>query len=225
MRPAAGPQKYHAQGIAVTRLLSAFAALLLCCALYSPACADELTPEQTVRNVQKALDTADAALLDQSAHVESVVGQAVDVFLRDLQSPEAQASLPPVLALLLGPLSASETAKDTIRSTLQREASEFIRYGVRSGNFAGKARETTPPAGLLAPLFADASLGRKELRNIGIATRQGDVALVSFSVLDHGNGNTYPVQAELHRQGGRWRIVGLANMPALIKQVREEGGK
>ena len=204
----------------------------MCCVLGLPgfpglmdraALADEITPVQTVRNLQKALDNADAALLNQCADVESVVGQAVDVFLRDLQSPDAQASLPPVLAMLLGPLSSSETAQSTIRGTLQREVSEFVRYGVRSGNFAGKPRETTPPEGLLAPLFADASLGRKEVRGVGTPVQQGDMAVVPFSVRDHGNGNTYPVQAELRRQNGRWRIVGLANMPALIKQVREEG--
>lgn len=208
-----------------------FCGAVLCCSLLlggmvtSPAYADETTPEQALRDLQKALDTADAALLDKCVDVETVLGQAVDVFLRDIQSEDAKASLPPMLAMLLSPLSSSDTAKNAIRSTLQREASEFVRYGVRSGNFAGKPRETTPPAGLLAPAFADASLGRKELRSIGSTTRQGDVAVIPFSVLDHGNGNSYAVQAELHRKEGRWRIVGLANMPALVQQVRTEALK
>lgn len=209
--------------VAVWPSLRALAcALLFCCLSSAPAGAVEFTPEQVVRNLQKALDTADTNLLNQSADVEAVLGQAVDVFLRDIQSTDAQASLPPLLAMLISPLNSSPTAKNTIRATLQKEASEFVRYGVRSGNFAGKPRETTPPSGLLAPAFADASLGRKEVRDIGPATRQGDVAVVPFSVLDHGNGRSYPVQAELRRTDSQWRIMGLANMPALVKQVRME---
>lgn len=196
--------------------------LLLCGVLLAPAHAAELAPEQVVRNLQKALDNADTALLNQCADVEAVIGQAVDVFLRDIQSADAQASLPPLLAMIISPISSSESAKNAIRSTLQKEAAEFVRYGVRSGNFAGKPRETTPPAGLLAPAFVDASLGRKEVRDMGPTTRQGDVAVIPFTVLDHGNGHSYPVQAELRRMDGQWRIVGLANMPALVKQVRAE---
>ena len=194
-------------------------------ALAVPAQAGELAPEQVVRNLQKAMDTADVALLDQCADVEQVLGQAVDIFLKDLQATDKQGSLPPVLAMMLSQLTSSESARVSIRGLLQREAAEFVRYGVRSGNFAGKPREAAPPSGMLAPFFADASLGRKEVRHIAPALRQGDVALVAFEVLDHGNGNTYPVQAELHRADGAWRIVGLPNLPALIDQIRAEAGK
>lgn len=47
--------------------------------------------------------------------------------------------------------------------------------------------------GLLDPLFADASTGRKEIREIGQARRDGRGWLVPFVVHDAGNGEDYSV--------------------------------
>ena len=195
--------------------------LLLAAAKALPAQAGEFTPEQVVRNLQKAVDKGDVALLDASADVEGVLGQAVDVFFKDIQKPEAQTSLPPALAMMLSSVASSEA----LRALLQREGASFVRYGVRSGHFGGQPRESEGLSGMLAPLFAEASLGRKEIRRISPMGGKDGVAVVAFEVLDHGNGQSYPVQAELRRAEGRWRITGLANMPDLLRQVREEGKK
>lgn len=180
------------------------------------------TPSGAVRGAAQALDTADAALLDQLVDVEGLIGQAVDIFLDDAATPQGQASLPPVLGMILSSVGSSAQARSSVRSLLQSEAGEFVRYGVRSGNFAGKPRDVAPPSGMLAPLFADASLGRKEIRNVGDAVQDGETTWVPFSVYDHGNGNTYAVQGVLRRDGGLWRVVGIRNVRELMTKIRGE---
>ena len=179
-------------------------------------------PEQAVQGLRQALNTSDAALLDRWADVDGVLGQAVDVFLEDARTPEGQALLPPMLAVVLSSVDSSPQARALVRGTLQKEAGEFVRYGVRSGKFAGKPREAAPPSGMLAPLFADASLGRKEIRSIGHAVPEKDGYYVPFALLDHGNGNTYTVEASVRKNGEQWRLVGIRNIRALMDRIRQE---
>lgn len=179
-------------------------------------------PEQAVHGLRQALNASDAALLDRWADVDGVLGQAVDVFLEDARTPEGQAMLPPMLAVVLSSVDSSPQARALVRGTLQKEAGEFVRYGVRSGKFAGKPREAAPPSGMLAPLFADASLGRKEIRAIGKAMPEKDGYYVPFDLLDHGNGNTYIVEASVRKNGDQWRIVGIRNIRALMDRIRQE---
>lgn len=179
-------------------------------------------PEHAVHGMQRALESGDAALLDKWADVDGILGQAVDVFLEDARTPEGQALLPPMLAVVLSSVDSSPQAKALVRGTLQKEAGEFVRYGVRSGKFAGKPREAAPPSGMLAPLFADASLGRKEILSIGRAVPEGSGYYVPFVVRDHGNGNTYPIEATVHKKGDQWRIAGIRNMRALMDRIRQE---
>lgn len=199
--------------------------LLLCCLWLwtgSAHAAQAQGPEQAVLGLQRALNTSDAALLDRWADVDGVIGQAVDVFLEDARTPEGQALLPPMLAVVLSSVDSSPQAKALVRSTLQKEAGEFVRYGVRSGKFAGKPKEASPPSGMLAPLFADASLGRKEIRTIGEAVSEKGGYYVPFTLMDYGNGNTYTVEATVRKSGEQWRITGIRNIRALMDRIRQE---
>lgn len=203
--------------------------LLFLCPLWAFFCGTALadvaasaSPDTAAPALRRAVDNADAALLDSVADVRSIVGEAVDMFLQDARTPEGKAALPPLPALILSSTGDNPRRRAALRDFLRREAEELVRYGVRSGAFAGKPRQAPPPEGILAPLFADVSLGRKEIRQIGRAVREGDAAYVPFTVHDHGNGNDYPVQALLRRAGKEWRIVSIRNLREIMDQIRRE---
>lgn len=181
------------------------------------------SPAQALDAVQHALDTGDVALFEQHVDMDAIVGAAVDFFLADAQSPEGKARLSPVVAMVISSVSSSEDAQQGLRSLIGREARNFIVYGVQSGNFAGQSRANVPPPdGLLAPLFADASLGRKEIQRKTAPLADGKDALISFSVHDYGNGRSYPVTGRMRMVNAQWRLVQVENLPDLADQLRRE---
>lgn len=206
---------------------------LFCGLLYGLSCApapahaaemrDAQSPEQSLQAVQRALDSGDVALFERHVDIDALVAAAVDYFLQEAQSSEGKARLSPVVAMLLSSVSYSDDAKLKMQALMGREARNFIVYGVQSGNFAGKAKDKAPPPdGLLAPLFADASLGRKEIRQSGPVVADGKDRRLSFTVHDYGNGQKYHVNGRFRTVGTVWRLVQLDNLPALAAQVRGE---
>ncbi len=197
--------------------------LALLCTLslwHMPALAGS-SPTQTLHDIQQALDTGDQAFFDASVNMESLVGQCVDIFIEDANKVD-QKTLNPVLALMLSTVTQNETARKGLRDTLVGEASAFVRYGVRSGAFSGKEIATEKPGGLLSTLFADVSMGRKEITNIGQAVEESGAVWVPFTLKDHGNGRSYPVEAWLRQENGSWRVIGLRNVRTLVRIISGE---
>ena len=69
-----------------------------------PARAAE-TPEQALRQVQRAIDTSDTALLQRYVDLDAVIGGAVDVFVQTLvrqaSSKAGQGGMAPMLAMMV----------------------------------------------------------------------------------------------------------------------------
>ncbi len=176
---------------------------------------------QTIKDIQSALDNANQELFDASVDMESLVGQCLDVFMEDA-SKEGQQTIPPVLALILSAANMSKEAKETLRSTLITEVGEFIRYGVRSGAYAGKSVQAAPPGGILAPFLAKTSMGRKEISHIGPAIAESGAEYVTFILKDHENGKSYPVEAWLRPVNGQWKVIGIRNVRTLTRMLQDE---
>ena len=199
------------------------ACAVLCCALHSAAHAATLSPEQTVAAVQEALDKADEARLDELMDVNGVIGQGADIFLERARTPEGQADLPPFLAMTLSSIESSPQGRLIARGLLQKAAEEFVRFGVRSGSFGGKGRETPKSKNMWSALFEGASLGRKEIQQVGKAVPEGGGVYVPCIVFDHGSQRVYIVEAALTKNAsGVWRITAIRNMNDLMDQVRQE---
>ena len=115
-----------------------------------------------------------------------------------------------MVALLFTQAAAKE---GNVRSLLLNETRAFVLNGISSGAFAGKKPSGTAAQGLLAPLFADASTGRKEIKSVGQARRDGDGWLVPFVVHDGGNGESYDVTGRVTPVNGEMRLTSVANMP------------
>jgi hypothetical protein len=190
--------------------------------LVSVACAAFAAgaPEQAARNAQRAIDTKNAELFDQCVDVGRILNAAMDLLLAEADKPNGR--LPPMLALMLSSVRDSQ-AQTALRTLIAREAHTFLRYGILSGNFAGKPDRSVRPEGLLAPLFSDVSMGRKELRVAGPSAPGGqEEVLLPVELKDHGNGNIYPLLLRLRRQPPDWRIAEIVNLPDIWNQVLAE---
>ena len=114
-------------------------------------------------------------------------------------------------------------AKDgNVRGVLLSETKAFVLNGISSGAFAGRKPTGATAQGLLAPLFADASTGRKEIRSVGQARTDGNAWLVPFVVHDGGNGESYDVTGRVTKVDGQMRLTSVSNMETLLRRVAAE---
>ena len=195
---------------------------VLCLVLFaSLACtafaADD--PEHAVRDAQHAIDTKNANLFEQRVDAERILNAATDMLMAEADKPNG--NLPPMLTLMLSSVKDGQ-ARAMLQTLIMREAHAFLRYAILSGHFAGKPDHSVRPGGMLAPLFGDVSMGRKELRVTGpAAPDERESVLVPAELKDYGNNNIYPLLLRLRRQPD-WRIAEIVNLPDVWNQVLAE---
>jgi hypothetical protein len=178
------------------------------------------TPEQAVRDAQRAIDTNNADRFDQLVDTRHILDAASVLLLAEADKPNG--CLPPMLALMLSSVKDSQ-ALASLRALITQETHSFVRYGVLSGHFAGKPDRSVRPGGVLAPLFSDVSMGRKELRVAGPSAPIGqDRALLPVELKDYGNGNIYPLLLRLQWTSPDWRIMEIVNLPDIWSRIRAE---
>lgn len=195
--------------------------------------AAEETPETALRQVQAAIDTHDAALLETYVDVGHIARNGVDVFVADLTAHPPRAvpgggETLPLLAMLSGAVQSgahSQTAQ-TVKMLVAEEVRKFVVWGVASGGFSGtpvKKGQQGAGGGLFSPLLAGASTGRKELRGVRSVVRNGDRATATVEVFDHGSERAYVVDLALTRRvAGNWQVTDVTNAAALIAAIRQE---
>ena len=176
-------------------------------------------PRQCILEAGGAVDKSDVAAFERQVDVDAILEQALNLFVRRAQDPEAAKDLPPMVALLFTQAASKE---GNVRSLLLNETRAFVLNGISSGAFAGRKPSGNTAQGLLAPLFADASTGRKEIKNVGQARRDGDGWLVPFVVHDGGNGESYDVTGRVTSANGEMRLTSVANMESLLRKVAAE---
>ena len=176
-------------------------------------------PRQCILEAGSAVDKSDVGAFEKQVDVDAILEQALNLFVRRAQDPEAAKDLPPMVALLFTQAASKE---GNVRSLLLNETRAFVINGISSGAFAGKKPSPTASQGLLAPLFADASTGRKEIKNVGQARRDGEAWLVPFVVHDGGNGESYDVTGRMTSVNGEMRMTSVANMESLLRKVAAE---
>ena len=107
-------------------------------------------------------------------------------------------------------------------SPVASEIREFVLYGVGSGGFGGRPVNDYKSQSMFGPLFAMASLGKKQITKIGTAESfSGGRQLLPFTVHDE-NGNDYPVEGVFSPEGNGWRLTGVNNLQELILMVSRE---
>jgi len=177
-------------------------------------------PEQAVRDAQRAIDAKDADRFDQLVDTSRILNAATELLLAEASKPNGQ--LPPMLALMLSSVKDSQ-ALAALRDIIIRETHAFVRYGILSGHFAGKPDDSGFPGGMLALLFSNVSMGRKELRVAGPSAPDGqERVFLPVELKDHGNGNIYPLLLRLQWHSPDWRIVEIVNLTDIWNQIRAE---
>ncbi|MGE9985835.1 hypothetical protein [Desulfovibrio sp. SGI.169] len=195
--------------------------LLVFLALLSVASVRAADPRQCVADAGRAIDAADAAAFERLVDVDAILDEALTLFLRDAQKPEIAGQLPPLLAVMFSQAASGDSGGNNLRTLLFSEARAFVINGVSSGAFAGRA-PSGGAQGLLAPLFADASTGRKEIRRIGQARPDNQGWLVPFVVHDAGNDESYEVLGRVSPTENGFRLTSVENLEALLARLRAE---
>lgn len=189
--------------------------LLMCLPLFAAAG----QPDQCLNSISAAIDAGDSATFERLVDVDAILSQALDVFLSEASRQENARQLPPMLTLMLS----QAASQPDLRNLLLREARSFIIDGVASGAFAGKKLPGATQQGLLAPLFAHASIGRKEVRGVGKPVDDGENGWrLPFSVHDYGNGNDYAVIGHFTAVYNGARLTGIENLEQLFSQILRE---
>ena len=178
-------------------------------------------PARSLAEIGRAIDSADVAAFERQVDVDAILEQALDLVMQVMAQPETAQSMPPLLGLVFS--QAAGNGGGAVRTLLKDEARAFILNGVASGAFAGRRPSGASAGGLLAPLFADASLGRKEIREVGKATPDGEGWLVPFVVHDAGNGLDYAVVGRFSPTETGARLTSIANLGELVERIRQEG--
>ncbi|MDR1777309.1 MAG: hypothetical protein LBR31_05730 [Desulfovibrio sp.] len=187
----------------------------------SPAGEAERAADCLVR-INHAVEDADTEAFQRLADVDAILNTGFTAFLREVEAMQKTGDIPPLLALLFSPAAMRNTAGEQVRALLVAETKAFVLNGIASGTFAGRPSNGRAAQGLLAPLFADASIGRKEIRDIGQARAEGNDWLVPFVVLDHGNGESYPVLGRVSPGEDGFRLTAVENLGELVRRINEE---
>ena len=197
-----------------------FLSLLL---LTGPAAAatDAGAPARSLAEAQRAMDEADVAAFERQVDVDAILEQALDLVTQIMAQPETADRMPPLLALVFS--QAAGNGGGTVRNLLKGEARAFILNGVASGAFAGRTPSGAAAGGLLAPLFADASMGRKEIREVGAAQPDGEGWIAPFVVHDAGNGQDYAVMGRFSPTETGCRLTSVENLAEIVERIRQEG--
>lgn len=179
-------------------------------------------PVQSLNRLEEAIENGDSASFQELADLDAILNDCLEAFLREARKPENLASMPPLLALMFSQSAIGGEGGEKLRALLREEARAFVLNGVASGAFAGKKFSGARQSGMLAPLFANASMGRKEIRGIGEPRREGGGWLLPFSVHDYGNDQDYAIVGRFSPGENGPRLAGLQNMDALLRQIFAE---
>ncbi len=201
------------------RFLSLLLVVALCCL---PARLAAQSAADCLVAVGEALDSADTALFQRKVDVVALVSQAIDVFVGCASDPQMAQAMPPMLTLILSQAAKNDATGKAIKSMLFTECRAFLLQGVASGAFAGRPTGRNAGQGMLAPLFANASMGRKEIAAIGEPESQDNGWVVPFTLRDYGNGQNYALEGLVQDDHGELRVTKIMNLPEIFLQVLEE---
>lgn len=196
------------------------AAIFLISALLCPCASIAMPPDQCLRQISESIDNGDAQAFEKLIDADAILDQALDIFMAEAQKPENASKLAPMLALLFS--QANTQGGQAIRNLLKSEARAFALNGVSSGAFAGKNFNASQPQGYLAPLFTNASLGRKEIRGIGEPVADENGWYMPFSIHDYGNDQDYNLIGRFQGSDNAPCLAGIENLDQIFYQIKKE---
>lgn len=177
-------------------------------------------PIESLREISAAIAEGNAVKFEQYVDIDAIISQGLDTFLKEIKNSQSYSQFGPILSMLFSSTAAQND--QSIRRLLTGELHAFITNGIANGSFGGRTGRQTQSQGFLAPLFANASMGRKEIREIGKPVTDGNDSLIDFKILDYGNGNLYPITGRFASVNGHARLVKIENLDQLVRQIQKE---
>lgn len=174
---------------------------------------------QCLASLSAAIENGDTDTFCKLVDVDAILNQGLEVFLQQISKPENAKHIPPMLSLMLS----QAASQPTVRAILLQEARAFLLNGIASGAFAGKNLSQAQQQGLLAPLFANASMGRKEIRSLGNAVEDGENGwFLPFNIHDFGNGNDYTIVGHFTPNDAGLHLAAIENLDQIFAQIQRE---
>ncbi len=196
------------------KLLLAFLLLVL---FSGPAAA--APPDDCLSQISQAIENADAVAFEQAIDLDAII----DNSLKHFTGKTDASKYGPVLPMLLAQLNTQ--GGQAIKSMRTPEAKALVRTGVRSGAFAGRPASGAPSQGVLAPLFANASMGRKEIRGAGEPAADAGGWLMPFSLHDYGNDSDYIIVGRFVPAESGAKLAAIENLEQLFEQIQKEASQ
>lgn len=189
-------------------------AVLMLCLAAVPAFA--ASPVDAFTQIQKGIDTKNAALVEKHLDLNAVISHGIDNAVKNPEVVRLASEYPPV-AIMMALGGADSSA---FKQFIGTEVRKFVDHGVASGAFAGKPDKNAGRFnGLLAALFRGGAGDQKVFRNAKTLKQSGKKALVAVKLFDASNGETYPLEMGLEQQKGVWRVVEISNIASLIGRM------
>lgn len=174
-------------------------------------------PGDSVRMLQKGIDTKDMALVGKYLDVDAVVSRAVDNLLAD-EDVLREAVKNPAIAMVIA-LGGNAGANDAVRAVLVAEAREYVTYGVVSGAFAGSPEKSASNyQSLFGKVFRGEGKDRKRFGPSTVKSQDKKSAVVSTTLFEGVRERAYPLELRMEKQDGVWRVVALESRPGFMRK-------
>ena len=129
-----------------------------------------LPPQETLRSIGASMEAADTASFSKLVDLDGISKQALSELAKLASDPHTSQWMPPTLALMA---SHGGLTNARVQSFLASEIREFVLYGVGSGGFGGRPVNDYKSQSMFGPLFAMASLGKKQIKAYQASKRGG----------------------------------------------------
>lgn len=179
------------------------------------------SPEACIGEIRNAIIQADEKKFEKLVNVDGIINDALDIFLQEISKPGNAVELPPLLAILFSQIAKGGTDNNKLKMFLSAETKSFVINGISTGAFSG-SKPVRGGNGMIAPLFHDASTGKKEIRNIGKARIVKNGWIVPFFLHDFGSGYSYRVRGLVNKSNKGFRLVAIENIKFLLIQINNE---
>jgi len=171
--------------------------------------------EESVRMLQKAIDTRDMTLVEKYLDVDGILKKGVDAALKD-EAALKDIRRYPAAAVLLA-LGGTAGGGEAVHALLGAEIKEYVRHGVVSGSFAGKPVEgASSYNGMFGKAFRGGDKDKKSFGPAKVTRRDQTFARIATSLVETRKNRSYPLDLVAEKQDGVWRIVEVANMAELM---------
>ncbi len=181
-------------------------------------------PEDSIRMLQKGIDTKDKALVTQYLDIDAVVDKAVEKLFTD-DDIVREAAQNPAIAVLVA-LGGNPGTNEALRAMLRDEAREYVLHGVASGAFAGKPDASAAAyRSVFGKVFRGGDKDKKAFGPVKVLQKGNDAALVA-TTLQHGTkGKQYPLKLRLEKRDAVWQVVAITNAEDLVRKGKNKEAK